>query len=68
VTARILCIIPGPSKVLDERPANVVWCFGCRKHLRHSLVLLGDEEPGWYDPTPVLVCSGCGQDRTRFPS
>jgi hypothetical protein len=68
VTARILCIIPGPSKVLDERPAGTKYCFGCRKHLPHTWQLLGDEEPGWYDPTPVLVCSGCGQDRTRFPS
>jgi hypothetical protein len=58
-----------------EKPAHPCsrWCFGCRKHLPHSLVLLGDvllgdEEPGWYDPVAVVRCSGCGQDRTRFPS
>jgi hypothetical protein len=68
VTAHLLCIIPGPSKVLDERPANVVWCFGCRKRLPHVARLLGDEEPSYYDPVWTLACSGCGQDCTRFPS
>jgi hypothetical protein len=70
VTGQVLCIIPGPSKVLAEKPAHPCsrWCFGCRKHLPHSLVLLGDEEPGWYDPVAVLRCSRCGKDCTRFPS
>lgn len=61
------CIIPGPSKVLAEHDDGVRWCFGCRRHLPHQRVVLGDEEPSYYDPVAVRQCSRCGRDRTSFP-
>lgn len=66
-TGQMLCFIPGPTKVLLRQDAGVYWCFGCRKHLRHEDVLLGDEEPSYYDPVWVRKCTSCGQDRTAFP-
>jgi hypothetical protein len=70
VTGQVLCIIPGPSKVVRERPAGDKWCFGCRKHLSYTWQLLDYEDPDWigHYPVAVLRCSGCGKDRTRFPS
>lgn len=63
----LVCIIPGPKKELARRSAGERWCFGCRRRLPHDDVLLGDEEPSYYDPVWVRTCSGCGQDRTAFP-
>jgi hypothetical protein len=63
----LVCVIPGPTKELARQPAGVRWCFGCRKHLPHDDVIVGDEGPSWYDPVLVRQCSRCGQDRTTFP-
>lgn len=64
----MLCVIPGPTKVLKTESAGVRWCFGCRAHLPHDDVLLCDEQPSYYDPVWVRRCSRCGDDRTHFPS
>lgn len=53
--------------MLARRPAGVKWCFGCRAHLAHELVVLADEEPSYYDPIAVLECERCKKDRTTFP-
>lgn len=63
----LLCIIPGPTKVVARQDAGERWCFGCRKRLPHEDVLLDDEEPSYYEPVWVRRCSGCGKDRTAFP-
>jgi hypothetical protein len=63
----LLCIIPGPDKVLKVEDDKVRWCFGCRAHLPHQWVLMGDSKPSYYDPVWVRRCSRCGQDRTTFP-
>lgn len=68
VDGALVCIVPGPSKVLREDDAGVRWCFGCRAHLPHTDRLLTDAEPSYYDPIWVRVCSRCGKDRTSFPS
>ena len=57
----------GPTKVLRRESAGVRWCFGQRKRLEHERLLLDYEEPSYYEPIWVIRCSGCGQDRTRFP-
>ena len=66
----LLCIIPGPKKVLRAEPAGDRWCFGCRERLPHTWELLdydeGSPHAGWYDPIEVVRCSRCGRDRTRF--
>lgn len=67
MTGKLLCIIPGPSKVLAEQPDGERWCFACRKRLPHTYQLLGDAEPGWYEPIWVRTCSSCGGDHTTFP-
>ena len=64
---RVTCIIPGPTKVLAERPDGERWCFLCRKRLPHKVVVLCDEEPSYYDPIAVRRCSQCGRDATAFP-
>ena len=63
----VLCIIPGPTKVLAEEPAGDRWCFGCRKRLPHIDACLADPEPSYYDPVWVRRCSVCKRDCTRFP-
>ncbi len=62
-----LHITPGPQKVLAEHDIGDKWCFGCRKRLPHTVRVLGDEEPSYYEPVAVRVCSGCGRDQTAFP-
>jgi hypothetical protein len=63
----VLCIIPGPSKVLATREFGVRWCFKCRKRLPQTEVLLGDEFPSYYEPIWVIRCDGCGEDHVLFP-
>ena len=67
MSGELLCIIPGPSKELRRDPAGALWCFGCRKHLPHDWVLLGDEFPSYYGPAWMRECSRCRHDRTAFP-
>lgn len=67
VGGEVLCIIPGPTKVLAQHPAGDLWCFGCRKRLPHIDTCLVDEEPSYYEPVWVRECSRCGHDRTAFP-
>lgn len=70
MSGELLCIIPGPDKVLkvepDDRPTR--WCFGCRAHLPHKWVLMGDSKPSYYDPVWILRCPQCNKDRTSFPT
>jgi hypothetical protein len=68
MSGELLCIIPGPTKELRRTPDGERWCFGCRKRLPHADVLYGDENPSYYDPIWVRECSGCGKDRTAFPT
>jgi hypothetical protein len=63
----LTCIIPGPTKELRRIPDGDRWCFGCRARLPHDDVLLGDDEPSYYEPVWVCECSRCHKDRTRFP-
>ena len=69
MSGELLCIIPGPSHEYRRESDGVRWCFGCRKHLPHDLVVLGDPpgELSYYDPIVVRKCSRCGKDRTQFP-
>lgn len=57
----------GPSEILavadDDRPTR--YCFGCRRHTRHTWRLAGGQE--FYDPVPLIACEKCGEDRTDFP-
>lgn len=59
----------GPQCVTATMPDHRAtrWCFACRKHLPHTWSMLWDgpeRQPSYYDPTPVLRCSGCGDDQT----
>lgn len=68
----VIHVTPGPSFVLasapDDRPAR--WCFLERKRLPHTWALVDDPpeaQPSYYEPVPVLRCSGCGGDHTVHP-
>lgn len=67
----ILCIIPGPSHEYSRKPDTrpTRWCFGCRKHLPHEIVVIGDP-PGvisYYEHIAIRQCTRCRHDRTTFP-
>lgn len=75
---RVVCIIPGPKKIIDTKPDGVRWCFACRQRLLHTWVCYWDhtleeaktlpiEELTYYDPVWIRQCSRCGRDRTDFP-
>ncbi len=49
----------------DDQPDR--YCYGCRARRPHSWKLVGDPQPSYYGPTPKIVCTGCGDDRTFFP-
>ncbi len=63
----VLCLVPGPTKLLREELAGVRWCFGCRKRLPHTDRLWVDEEPNYYEPVWTRRCDRCNRDRTQFP-
>jgi len=55
------------ERPMTDTPIRTFSTIGCRKHLLHTDILLGDSEPSYYDPVWVRCCSRCGQDRTAFP-
>lgn len=59
----VLCIIPGPTEVVGEERQEPIWCFGCRKRLPGTHVLLTDPFPSYYDPVWAYRCDGCRHDR-----
>lgn len=63
----LLCLVPGPTKVLDARYEGMRWCFGCRARLPHVGFVVCDEGPSYYDPVYVVECERCHKDRTEFP-
>lgn len=67
MSGQLLCVIPGPSVEMKREPAGVLWCFGCRAHLAHDWVLMGDPFPSYYDPSWSRRCSRCSRDLTVFP-
>lgn len=66
-SGELLCIIPGPTKVIAEEDGGERWCFGCRQRLPHTWVLLDYHHRSYYDPIWICRCSQCGDDRTAFP-
>lgn len=64
----ILCVLPGPTKLIKSEPPVPRWCFGCRERLLHEWQLWGDAEPSYYEPSWMCICSNCGRDRTEFGS
>ena len=66
MTPEIACIIPGPSeRTVTSRTAEK-WCFGCKRRGLHTLVMLSDPFPSYYEPVGVWECPTCGKDRTSF--
>lgn len=67
----ILCSIPGPrheySRKPDSRPAR--WCFKCRQHLPHEIVVIGDppEAMSYYAPIVKIECPQCREEHVLFP-
>ena len=60
----VVCIIPGPSRVLRRAFGEERWCFGERKRRKGMHVLLADRDKfSWYEPVWVYQCDGCGEDR-----
>ena len=68
---KILCIIPGPrheySRKADSRSTR--WCFKCRKHLPHEIVVHGDppEVMSYYEPVINIECPQCREEHVLFP-
>lgn len=60
-----------PARIveLSRHPDRVRWCFACRKHLPHDVVVTGEppEVETYYDPNVRYDCSRCHRDRTSFP-
>lgn len=73
MSGELLCVIPGPTKVVktqaDWRSSR--WCFKCRKRLSGKWELLADddtpENPSYYEPIWAYCCDGCGTDSKDFP-
>lgn len=68
----LLCVIPGPSKLIkiepDDGPNLLRWCFLCRRRRLFYWRLMGDPFPSYYDPVWIRTCAGCGKDGSRFPA
>jgi len=67
-TGQVGWVCTGGSDVLRREDGGVRWCFGCRKHLRHTNVLIGERGPSYWEPRWVSLCWGCQEDRTEFPT
>ena len=63
--------ICGPSAwvELSRQRDQVRWCFACRQHTPHDLIVEGEppEAMSYYEPNPRLDCSVCHEDHTDFP-
>jgi hypothetical protein len=67
----ILCITPGPSHEYSRKPDSrpTRWCFKCRKHLPHEIVVIGDppEVMSYYEPIAKIECPRCRGEHVLFP-
>lgn len=62
-----LHILRGPDRCKEtDAVPETKWCFRCRAHLAHRLVMLYDSEPSYYEPIFQWRCPKCGRDRTGF--
>lgn len=55
----IVCTSP-PSRVMDSEPCEVRWCFKCREHRMHLMVVMDPASP-WFDTEFRLLCDQCGE-------
>ena len=61
-------VLHTPMHEHSRKDAGIHWCFACRKHLQHALVLMVCDDPeSYYGPHWKAECSQCKKDRTRFP-
>lgn len=60
-------ILHGPTVELRREEEEPRWCFGCRKRLPGTYILLdyAEDSPhyGYYEPVTVYRCYGCDQDQ-----
>lgn len=65
----LLCLIPGPDRVMKVAADSTFmrWCYLCRRRRLFYWVLMGDSQPSYYDPTWLFTCAACGRDGSRFP-
>ena len=61
-----ICRVDGEIKPAQKRRRRF-WCFGCRKHLMHTLMGLYPTQPSYYGPNFWWECPQCHQDNTTFP-
>lgn len=43
------------------------WCFKCRKHLLHTLMVFRQVQPSYYDDFVKWECPNCHEEHVLFP-
>jgi hypothetical protein len=67
-TAPRLHILRVQTHEVSRKDEKVRWCFKCRKHLMHELVVRTPDDPmSYYGPHAALECVGCHEDNADFP-
>ncbi len=64
-----VCRAAGTWRRARNRRRKRWWCFSCRKHLLHTLMVL-DPGPGsesYYDPIWEWRCPRCHEEHVLFP-
>lgn len=61
-----VCRPTGQWEVARKRRRRF-WCFGCRKHLMHTLMVFRQTEPSYYADFVKWECPQCHEENVLFP-
>ena len=62
-----VCRAHGEWKPVPNRRRKRFWCFGCRKHLLHTRMILDPGPESYYDPSWTWKCERCKEENVLFP-
>ena len=62
-----VCRSGGEWRPVAGRRRKRWWCFNCRRHLLHTLMVLAPGPESYYDPIWQWECPQCREEHVLFP-
>lgn len=62
-----VCRPSGTTRPVPGRRRKRWWCFRCRKHLLHTLMVFEPTPPSYYGPNVWWECPECREEHVLFP-
>lgn len=62
-----VCRPNGEWQPMPNRRRKRFWCFVCRKHFMHTLMVFRHVQPSWYEDWTQWECPQCHEEHVLFP-